>query len=218
VSGLAVAPQTVLLCGGALLVPALLRPLPLGRLAVLGLPLVLGLYAARVPWRVLAVRLAWLIPIVVTLSLRRTNRGPDLAVDALRVLLMMMVCTLCVEGLGVGGLLAGLQRLGCPTPPLLLCCLTLRFLEELKERVMAVHQAIWLRGGPSSPRHAARLMAGASTVLLLRTHQRAESLASALELRGYDGRLPRLLAPPLGPRDLWLLAGTVAYLAAVVLR
>jgi hypothetical protein len=216
VSGLAVAPQTVLLCGGALLVPALLRPLPLGRLALLGLPLVLGLHAARVPWRVVAARLAWLIPVVVTLSLH-ADRGPGLAVDATRVLLLVLVCTLCVEGLGVGGLLAGLQLLGCPTPLLLLCCLTLRFLEELKERVMGSHQAIWLRGGPRSPGHAAQLVAGASTVLLLRTHQRAESLASALELRGYDGRLPRLLARPLGPRDLWLLAGVAAYLAALAL-
>ncbi|MDC0680294.1 CbiQ family ECF transporter T component [Sorangium atrum] len=85
---------------------------------------------------------------------------------------------------------AALAGLGVPAALVELLALTRRFAGVLQRAADSAWSAAALRGGFTGPGAAARSAGAVAGVVALRTLERSESAALAMQLRGYQGKLP----------------------------
>ncbi|WP_437577806.1 CbiQ family ECF transporter T component [Sorangium sp. So ce887] len=85
---------------------------------------------------------------------------------------------------------AALAGLGAPAALVELLALARRFAGVLQRAADGAWSAAALRGGFAHPRAAARSAGAVAGVVALRTLERSEHAALAMQLRGYKGKLP----------------------------
>lgn len=208
------APETLILAAAAVLLFSAVPPRHLWRLTAHIIILGLGACWLKVPLRRVLLRGAWMPALLLALFLSRAGTVAALAETALLLIILLLASTVVVEALSPADVLAGLQRLRCPSAVLFLLALMLRYIHSIAAAVWDAHNSASLRGaGPI--RRRLRALAGISHVLIARTYARAEAVEAAMELRGYAGVFPRFRAPRIGKHDLWVLTGTLTLLSAL---
>ncbi|AUX39155.1 cobalt ABC transporter permease [Sorangium cellulosum] len=110
---------------------------------------------------------------------------------------------------------AALAGLGAPAALVELLALARRFAGVLQRAADSAWSAAALRGGFARPVAAARSAGAVAGVVALRTLERSEQAAVAMQLRGYRGQLPVAAPRPSAPAAN--LAFTAAALAALTL-
>ncbi|WP_437635779.1 CbiQ family ECF transporter T component [Sorangium sp. So ce854] len=106
---------------------------------------------------------------------------------------------------------AALAGLGAPAALVELLALARRFAGALQRAGGSAFSAAALRGGFSRPAAAARSAGAIAGVVALRALERSEHAAVAMQLRGYNGKLPVADRRPSAP------AANVAFAAAAAL-
>lgn len=208
------APETLILTAAAVLLFSAVPPRPLWRLTAHIIILGLGACWLRVPLRRVLLRAVWLPAVLLALVIGRPGAGAVLAETALLLVILLLASAVVVEALSPADILAGLQRLRCPSAVLFLLALMLRYIHNIAAAVWDAHSSASLRGaGPVWRR--LRALAGISHVLIARTYARAEAVEAAMELRGYAGVFPSFRAPRIGKHDLWVLTGICILLMAL---
>gem|GEM_PF-2214164 len=209
-----VAPETVVAAAVMVAVSSVLPPYEPPRMALHVLLLALWLVVLAVPLKRVAIRALWL-PAVIFAWYGGRSLGAAWRWETFWVLLVLLQVGIVLgDALTPAELIAGLQRLRCPSALLFLLALMVRYMNRLAESVREVHRSMLLRGGVRA-RHLPRVLAGASHVLLVRVYRGAESVETAMELRGYEARLPLFLAPRASQAELCMLATLALVLVAV---
>lgn len=113
---------------------------------------------------------------------------------------------------------SGMRSVGCPPFLLALFSLMIRYVFVLGDEIVTVRRALASRGGfPRQPARRLAALAHTSSSLLLRTYERAEQVATAMESRRYQGHFPSLRLAELSFREVaWGAAGGVIVLGPVV--
>jgi len=109
---------------------------------------------------------------------------------ALRVLVAALYLTFLTHDLSVGALERALQSLGLPESFVTLLVTTRRFGGQLTATLEAAWAAGVLRGGLLSMRALAHTIGAVAGVVLVRSIDRSESIATASALRGGELRQP----------------------------
>jgi cobalt/nickel transport system permease protein len=231
-------PAGKLLACVALVVAALALPrAAVARLAWPAGGLLLLWLAAGVPLRLLARRLALVLPFVVLAALSLPFLAPPhahvvaqwgpLAVTAeglLAVQAALAKAFFCVIALSLLGavtpahdLLAALRALRAPGLLVTVLSLTLRYLALLEEEAVRMMHARDARGVPPSLRRRARVAGWMIGSLFLRSWERAERVGHAMTARGFTGTLPVVGQPRWRAADFLTLAlVTVGAVALVI--
>jgi len=205
--------------------------LPLGRwlpLSACGALVLLSAAIGRVPARALLRQTAVLLPVfggIALASLLFGARGgaraqvwlrfADLAARILLILLAAIVVNATTPPWRLSRALQGLR-----VPALLatLFAFAARYALLLIDNVLGLHRALAARGGPPrSLRRLFRVLAQGSASLLLRTYERAEQVAIAMEARGYDGAMRSLPQPRPAPSSIAVGALTATLLLALAI-
>lgn len=110
--------------------------------------------------------------------------------------------------------LRGLEALRVPRLFVLIAGMMYRYLFVIADEVGRMRSALAARG--YSPRHAlhARPLGRVASALFLRTYTRGERVHLAMLARGFDGRMPQLVALRFGAADAAFAGACVAGLAA----
>jgi cobalt/nickel transport system permease protein len=106
---------------------------------------------------------------------------------------------------------AALQTLGLPRTAVAFLVILGRHAAGVGEEARHAHHALATRGGYDRPRNLGRSTAALLARVLDRALHRADQVAHALELRGFQGRVPGL------PRWRWQTAEIAHYALALVL-
>jgi cobalt/nickel transport system permease protein len=186
---------------------ARVRPLWLARRAMIELPFVL--FAVALPFAGHGPRVDWL--------------GTSLSVDGLygawnivaKGTLGVLASLLLAATTTMRDLIAGLDRLHCPTIITQIATFMLRYIDVLAEEARRMKVARLSRG--YDPRFLWQVRAFAIGVgaLFLRAFERGERVYLAMVSRGYTGRLPtpdRIATPP----GQWLTAAVLPVAAGVI--
>lgn len=209
-----VAPETVVAAAIMVAVSAVLPPYEPPRIALHVFLLALGLAVLAVPLKRVAVRALWLPAVLFAWYGGRPLGAVWNWETFLALLVLLQVGIVLGDALTPAELIAGLQRLRCPSAVLFLLALMVRYTNRLAENVRDMHRSMALRGGVRA-RHLPRVLAGASHVLLVRVYRGAEAVETAMELRGYEARLPLFLAPRASRTELCMLMVLALVLTAV---
>ncbi|WP_437600197.1 CbiQ family ECF transporter T component [Sorangium sp. So ce590] len=120
-----------------------------------------------------------------------TREGADRAAAiAARVLAAAAVLRWLASAAAPAEIESALAGLGAPAALVELLALARRFAGVLQRAADGAWSAAALRGGFAHPRAAARSAGAVAGVVALRTLERSEHAALAMQLRGYKGELP----------------------------
>ncbi|WP_437485698.1 CbiQ family ECF transporter T component [Sorangium sp. So ce1014] len=122
-------------------------------------------------------------------ALTREGAGRAAAIAA-RVLAAAAVLRWLASAAAPAEIEAALAGLGAPAALVELLALARRFAGVLQRAADGAWSAAALRGGFAHPRAAARSAGAIAGVVALRTLERSEHAALAMQLRGYKGKLP----------------------------
>jgi cobalt/nickel transport system permease protein len=177
---------------------------------------------ARVPLRFLLPRLLVVAPFLVGALLlpfvasgpRITVLGLSLAVEglwggfgiAVRAILGATASLLLVATTEVPDLLRGLERLRVPRLLTQIAAFMVRYLEVIVGEVSRQRRAMTARGYDPRWLWQLRPLTAGLGVLFVRSYERGERVHAAMRARGFDGRMPVLVAEAPAATRAWLLA------------
>jgi len=170
--------------------------------------------AARIPARVLALRGAVVLPLLVLLVLTVPLREDDavVAAAAAKALVGTTAAVLLGATTTFPDVLHALERLRVPPAATAVAALMYRYLFVVAGEARRMRLSLQARG--YAPRSA--LQAGAigrvAVALFLRSHDRGERVQLAMRARGHSGALPRLRTLALGRADAAFLCAVAAAL------
>ncbi|MCL2883233.1 MAG: hypothetical protein FWF30_02035 [Coriobacteriia bacterium] len=129
------------------------------------------------------------------------------------LLVMLLLLELCSQA----DLLYALERLRLPRFLLLLLNFSYRYVSSLRQQLRASHRALVSRAPLMSRRRQVRLYGNLAGSMLIRSHDRGERVHAAMQARGYNGLLPRLVRQKMQAADLACLAAALFFAACLVL-
>lgn len=191
------------------------------------------LAVARLPWRLILGRLgaaqAVLLPCLVILPFALSGEtwsvGPlHFSQDGVRMAALLYLRALAILTLGLAVvystpmvvLIHTLQRFRLPRPFVVITLLTYRYLFTLWWELTRVRWALATRGfRPRGTLRSHRTLANVVGVSLVRSLERTERIHSALQCRGFEGRLHTLHRFHSEPAD-WLKAASCAGVAVLL--
>jgi len=199
--------------------------------AALAVVLLLATRLSRVPLRFLLARLVVVTPFLIgALLLPFVASGPrievlgvTLAVEGLwggfgiasRALLGAAASLLLVATTEVPVLLRGLERLRVPRLLTQIAAFMVRYLEVIVGEVGRQRRAMVARGYDPRWLWQLRPLTAGLGVLFIRSYERGERVHAAMRARGFDGRMPVLVAErPVTTRE-WALAAALPGLGLV---
>ena len=124
-----------------------------------------------------------------------------------------VIVVLCMVTLA-GDIFSALRWARLPRTWVELAMLMYRYIFTLFEQATSVLSAQKIRLGYAGLRRSLRSMGNLGGVVILRSIDQAERTHEAMVARGYEGLLPIPEPPVLSRRDLWLLGGCLAAIAA----
>lgn len=201
-----------------------------------GVALLVVARVARVPYRFLFSRMLVVLPFVLFALLlpfiaegeRTTVLGVGVAVEGLwgmatilsRSLLGVAASVLLAATTEVPRILRGLERLRVPPVLTAIAAFMLRYLEVVSGELGRMRRAMTARGYDPRWLWQARPVAASAGALFIRSYERGERVHAAMLARGWDGRMPDLVADAATARD-WrraaLLPGVPLSLAVAAL-
>lgn len=158
-----------------------------------------------------ALSFSWRGKVVVAVTPVGIITAANLAVRSLSATLALFTLACSTPMIDI---LTGLRRLRVPDALIEIASLIYRFAFGLLENLGEIHRAQEARLGYANRRAALRSASMATSVLFLRSWDRARSLESGLAGRGYEDSL-RTLDPP-RHRSTRFLVGSLALLAALI--